>query len=388
MQFKAVIGQENIKQQLINEVALNKIPHAQLFVSRPGTGGLPLALAFAQYLNCDQRIDNDSCGVCPSCSKASQLVHPDIHYTFPVYRTKSEKPGYSNDFIKEWREANLKTPYQNLFDWLQFIKAGNKQGNISAEECRRVIKQLQLKSFEGKFKVQIIWMPETLGGEGNILLKLIEEPPADTILILVAEQQEKIINTILSRTQTKVLGDLQTSEIKARILSDHEVDKERANQIAFLADGNYHKALGLLQNTSDDLYDWLQLWLTASMNRQAGKLVEFSAQLHKQGREKVKQFFDYLLHFFRECLTFQFRSKEEVKLLLKEKGLAQKVWQFATLERITEVIAMIEKRYYHIERNVNAKHVLLDLSIRTEKILRGKPIPKGNQISTDSVYSN
>ena len=388
MQFKDVIGQEVIKKQLINEVAVNMIPHAQLFLSRPGTGGLPLALAFAQFLNCEDRLENDSCGVCPACSKASQLIHPDIHYSFPVYRKVSAKPAFSYDFIKEWRRANLATPYQNLFDWLQSIKAGNKQGNISAEDCRHMIRKLQLKSFEGKFKVQIIWMAETLGREGNMLLKLIEEPPADTILIIIAEQQEKILNTILSRTQAKVLGDLSADQIEAALLDRLELLPERAQQIAFLADGNFHKAITLSQSSSDDLFDWLNTWLTAAMNRNATQLVNFAAQLNSQGREKVKQFLDYMLHFFRECLSFKYRSHDEVKLLLKEKELAQKVWHFATLDRIAQVIELIEAKCYHIERNVNAKHVLLDISIRTEKILRGKPLPENQLIDNSLSLSN
>ena len=157
--------------QLIAEAKAERIPHAQLFVSRPGTGGLPLAIAFAQYINCEQPTATDSCGVCISCRKSSQLVHPDIHLSFPSFRLKPTKPNLSQDFLKSWREAFLSTPYMNSYDWLQYIKAGNKQGNISAEECRQIIKQLQLTTFEGKYKVQIIWMVEALGKEGNILLK-------------------------------------------------------------------------------------------------------------------------------------------------------------------------------------------------------------------------
>ena len=372
MQFRNVIGQERLKEQLIREANSDRIPHAQLFVSRPGTGGLPLAIAFAQYINCDQPTASDSCGECPACSKANALVHPDIHFTFPAFPKKSGSPHLSDDYVAQWREAVEQQPYMNQFDWLQFINAGNKQGNITALECRHIIRQLQLKSFEGKYKVQIIWMVEALGVSGNILLKLLEEPPPDTVLLLICEQQEKILNTILSRTQLKVMEDLSTDEIKAALLNDIESDAERAGQIAFFADGNYHRALELQRQTSADMFKWLDTWLSASMNSNANSLLEFINYLNSEGREKVKHFFDYLLHFFRECLTMEFNQGGQVRLLMKEKALAEKIWRFADLERISKVVKLVEDKHYHVERNVNPKYILLDLSVRSRDILRGK----------------
>jgi len=372
MQFKDVIGQNEIKAQLVKEVDSGRIPHAQLFLSRKGTGGLPMAMAFAQYLMCEQRADGDSCGSCPSCSKVSQLIHPDLHYCYPSFRKRSDKPNVSTDFIKEWREANAEQPYMNTYDWLQFLNADNKQGNISAEECRSIIKRLQLKSFEGAYKIQIIWMAEALGKEGNILLKLLEEPPEDTILILIAEQQEAILNTILSRTQVKTFIDLPTDDIKNALIKKASVEEEKASKIAFLADGDYHKALSLIDQNTTAVFDWLEVWLAATMNRKAVDLMKFITTINKQGRETIKQFFDYILHFFRECLALQFKSETEVKLTSREKNLAKRIWQIANLDRLSRLIPLIEEKHYHIERNVNAKHVLLDLSIQAEKILRGK----------------
>lgn len=374
MQFSDVIGQDVLKAQLIREFKSGKVPHAQLFLSRPGTGGLPLALAFAQYLNCEQPGDTDSCGTCPACAKSRQLIHPDIHFTFPVITKKSGKPPLSNDYIKEWRDAIKANVYMSEFDWLQFLNAGNKQGNITALECRHVIKQLQLKAYEGRYKVQIIWKVEALGLEGNILLKLLEEPPPDTILILIVEEQERIINTILSRAQLKVFEDLPAEAIQSRLLAEQALETEKAAQIAYLADGNYHRALELADRSGGDLFKWLNIWLTASMNNNANELMEFITLLHGEGREKVKHFFDYLLHFFRECLTWQFQDKSQVRLMMKEKALAEKIWRFATIERIAEVVSLIEEKYYHVERNVNAKYILLDLSIQSRNILRGKAV--------------
>lgn len=373
MQFKDVIGQSHIKQQLIKEVQSGRIPHAQLFLSRSGTGGLAMALAFAQYLNCDAPTNEDSCGVCPSCSKNSKLIHPDVHFTFPAFTKKSGKPHTSSDYLNEWRKAALQQPYQTEYDWLQFLNAGNKQGNITALECREIIKRLQLKAFEGKYKVQIVWMAENLGKEGNILLKLLEEPPKDTILILIAEEQELILNTILSRTQIKSFADLSVDDLK-QALSPQIEDDAKAEQIAFLADGSYHTALELLSKSSNNSFDWMQTWLTASMNRQANNVVAFVNQLSSEGREVNKQFLEYALHFFRECLSLKFKGEDSVKLSRKETMLAKKVWQIANFERIAALIPLIEEKHYYVERNVNVKYILLDLSIKLEKILRGKQV--------------
>lgn len=372
MQFCQVIGQQKIKDQLTAEVVSGRIPHAQLFVSRPGSGGLPLAMALAQFINCEQRGARDSCGECGSCRKSAQLVHPDIHFSFPVISSKSGKPSVSTDHLKAWREAVLSTPYMSEYDWLQFIGAANKQGNITAEECRQIIRQLQLKSFEGTFKVQIIWMVEALGSQGNILLKLLEEPPPQTIIILIAESQDLILNTILSRTQLKVLEDLSAEEISTALVAREEADPERAGQIAFLADGNYHRALELSRKTSQDMFKWLDTWVSAAMNSNVNDLLDFNAFLHSEGREKVKHFLDYVLHFLRECLALRFRVGSEVRLGLKEKSLAQRIWKFADLDRISRFIALVEEKHYHVERNVNAKYILLDLGINMRRILRGE----------------
>jgi DNA polymerase-3 subunit delta' len=372
MQFKDVIGQQQLKTQLIREASSDRVAHAQLFLSRPGTGGLPLALAFAQYINCDNPGETDSCNVCASCVKAAKLTHPDIHFSFPAFPKKSGKPHLSDDYLVPWREALGRQPYMDQFDWLQFIDAGNRQGNITALECRHIIRQLGLKAFEGKYKVQIIWMVEALGNEGNILLKLLEEPPLDTVLILIAEQQEKILNTILSRTQIKVLDDLSVEEIKTALVAGGEQDDQRAAQLAYFADGNYHRALALQQKSSADLFKWLDTWLSASMNNQANALLDFIGFLNSEGREKVKHFFDYMLHFFRECLTLRFQESGHIRLMAREKELAEKIWLFADLDRISRLVSLVEEKHYHVERNVNPKYILLDLSVKSKKILRGK----------------
>src|SRR6202035_5286750 len=253
MLFSEVIGQREIKAKLRNLVEHNRLSHALLLNAPEGAGGLPLALAFAQYLVCDRVSDegskinfpSESCGVCPSCIKAAQLIHPDIHYVYPVVSRKPGDKPVSADFISEWREFISQFPYGTIFDWLQFIQADNKQGNISAHECNEINRKLSLKSFENGYKILIMWMPEYLGNEGNKLLKLIEEPPPNTLFLLVAENDSFILPTILSRTQLIKIPPLEAKEIEQALIERVRLPAEHAARIAAISEGNYHEAMQL-----------------------------------------------------------------------------------------------------------------------------------------------
>ncbi|RYG32385.1 MAG: hypothetical protein EOO01_34325 [Chitinophagaceae bacterium] len=238
MQFSDVIGQNEVKNQLVQMVTENRLSHALLFLGKEGAGALPLARAFAQYINCEKANPpesqntaavslfgeeepameivplKDSCGNCASCMKSAAMVHPDIHYSYPVYRKVSSKPALSADFAKEWRKFTIENPYTNEYEWLQYINAENKQGNISREETSEIIRYLNLKSFESEYKILIVWMAEELGTTGNHLLKLIEEPPKNTLFIFVAENEGMILPTILSRTQLIKIPVLRNADIK------------------------------------------------------------------------------------------------------------------------------------------------------------------------------
>ena len=199
MQFKNIIGQESLKQQLVQSVANKRVPHAIMLLGQEGSGHLSLAVAFAQYLNCESRIADDSCGECSSCVKSQKLIHPDIHFTYPVVSTKGSKPK-STDFIEEWRKAFFENPYLNIQDWIESLDAENKQGNISVEECHEIIRSLNFKSFESIYKIYIIWMPEVLGKEGNILLKSLEEPPDNTIFIFFNRSCGSLLVRLFSKS--------------------------------------------------------------------------------------------------------------------------------------------------------------------------------------------
>src|SRR6201985_1376823 len=266
MGFKSVIGQAQVKQHLIELVRLNRLSHALLFLGPEGSGALPMALAFAQYVVCERAKGDlgDACGICASCVKAGQLVHPDIHFSYPVIPKKAGDKPVSTDYISEWREFIGQYPYGNAYDWLQFIGAENKQGNITAQECNDIIHKLSLKSFESGYKILIMWMPEYLGNEGNKLLKLIEEPPADTLFILVAENEALVLPTILSRCQLVKIPALDTTDIAEALVERARITPEQARQTASISEGNYREALQLLQHAGEDWQDLLREWLNAT----------------------------------------------------------------------------------------------------------------------------
>ncbi len=277
MQFSKIINQQEVKQQLVELVQHNRLSHALLFLSKEGSGALSLAFALSQYITCERANPNsqtpnsnslfgseltthdsqlttqpDSCGICPSCLKAIQLMHPDIHFSYPVVTKKAGSPPLSVDYISEWREFIKLHPYGNVYDWLQFIGAENKQGNITANECNDIIRKLSLKSFESEYKVLIMWMPEYLGAEGNKLLKLIEEPPPNTLFILVAENEPLLLPTIVSRCQMIKIPALETSDIEKALIERNNTDPVKARQVAATAEGNYREALQLLQHAEED----------------------------------------------------------------------------------------------------------------------------------------
>ena len=264
MRFDDVIGQADVKKNLVSLVKDNRLSHALLFLSKEGAGGLSLALALSQYIVCEKvsrsdgpslfgepesaPIPDDACGICSSCQKAAALVHPDIHFSYPVVPRKGGDKPVSTDYISEWREFIKMYPYGNTYDWLQFIGAENKQGNITATECNDIIRKLNLKSFESIYKILVMWMPEYLGNEGNKLLKLIEEPPANTLFILVAQEESKLLSTIISRTQQVRIPALETEDISKALVSRAAASPDAAHKAASVAEGNYREALQLLQH--------------------------------------------------------------------------------------------------------------------------------------------
>src|ERR1700744_5430086 len=249
MQFKHIAGQAAVKQRLINSVNENRVSHAQLFLGPEGSGSLALAVAYAQYLCCEDKQPDDSCGECSSCRKYQKLMHPDLHFSYPFFAKHKEDNALT--FIEQWRGAFLANPYLDFDAWRGYLDAENKQANINIAECHQIIKKLSFKPFESQYKVLILWLPEYLDKEGNALLKIIEEPQPNTLFLLVAQNQDLILNTILSRTQLVKIPALSYEEIKETLIAQHNQTEEAAAEIAYLANGNLSEALTMLQEGND-----------------------------------------------------------------------------------------------------------------------------------------
>jgi DNA polymerase-3 subunit delta' len=380
MLFSEVIGQQEIKAKLRNLIEFNRLSHALLLHAPEGAGGLPLALAFTQFLVCDRvRVEGadknfpaESCNECPSCKKAAGLVHPDIHYSYPVVTKKQGEKPVSTDYISEWREFISQFPYGTIFDWLQFIQAENKQGNISANECNEINRKLSLKSFESGYKILIMWMPEYLGNEGNKLLKLIEEPPPDTLFILVTENDAYILPTILSRVQIIRLPRPSIPEIQEALVSRAGVQPEQARQLAAVSEQNYREALRQLQHGQDDWQGLLREWLNAVLKTGPLAQVKWVEEIGRAGREKQKQFLQYFGHLLEQAIRMRMAGGNLADLPDSEKDFASRLNKIADLSAQQAIVEEINKSIYYIERNAHAKMLFHALTIRLYHILANR----------------
>jgi DNA polymerase-3 subunit delta' len=408
MQFQSITGQKETKEQLVQMIQHNRLSHALLFLGKEGSGALQLAMAFAQYIVCEKangrratdgrppepslfgepevtenskfKIQNDSCGECPACKKANELIHPDIHFSYPVITKKAGEKPTSADFIKEWREFVVQSPYGNVYDWLQFIGAENKQGNITATECNDINRTMSLKSFESEYKILIMWKPEFLGKEGNKLLKLIEEPPPNTLFIFVAETEELILPTILSRTQLVKVPLLSNIEVEAALELKEGVSVQKAAQVAALAEGNYREALQLLQHAEDDWQAMLREWLNAVLKTGPVAQVKWIEETAKLGREKQKQFLKYFIHLLEQAVRLRAlgnagdpQGPAGVQQTA-DQDFALRLNKICSIGQQEAIINELDKASYYIERNANAKMLFHALSIRLYHIISNKSV--------------
>ncbi len=372
MLFSEIPGQVFVKEKLIQMVEQNRLSHALLFLGKEGSGALQLATALAQYITCEQK-QQDACGKCPSCKKAAALMHPDIHYSFPtITRAGLDKP-VCNDFIEEWRQFNISSPYGNVFDWLQCLEADNKQGNITAHECEDIIRKLNLKSFESGYKILIQWMPEYLGVSGNKLLKLIEEPPEKTLFILVAEDESKILPTILSRTQLVKINHVGSNEIQHWLIEKQQVPLDKAAAIAPLAQGNLREAMHLLHHGDENWQDLLRDWLNAILKNGPASQVKWVDEISKLGREKQKQFIAYFIHLL-SISVYISNNELPNDVAPDEIDFAQRLTRLASTSQIQAMVEELDKSIYYIERNANPKMLFMALSIKFYHIIKDKMV--------------
>ena len=376
MLFNQIIGQEHIKKHLITSAENGRIPHAQLFVGKEGCGTLPMAIAYAQFLLCNFSDNVDACNL-----KCNKLQHPDLHFAFPVTTNDSvKKHAVSNLFLEDWRQFINDQPYGSLFNWLQHIGVENKQGLIGVDEAEAVVKKLKLKSYEGGFKVMIIWMAEKMNiAAANKLLKLIEEPPEKTVFLLITENEEQIINTIKSRCQALHFPALSEQDIANTLVVNHQIDDNKAANIAHQAEGNFNKALHLLHNDSSDLVfeEWFITWIRTAFKAKGNaavvqQLIGWSETIAKSGRETQKRFLEYCLQFFRQALLLNYKSDQLVFMESKTGFNLSKFAPFVHSGNILEIEKEISEAMYHIERNGNAKIILLDLSMKLTRFLHKK----------------
>ena len=378
MQFSTIIGQREIKQRLVNTVKENRVSHAQLFLGPEGSGSLALAVAYAQYVSCEDKQENDSCGVCSSCRKYQKLVHPDLHFSYPFFAKKSDETALN--YIEEWRDAFLANPYLSLDIWRSYLQAENKQANINIAECHQIIKKLSFKPFESPYKILILWLPEYLDKEGNALLKIIEEPQPNTLFLLVAQNQDQILNTILSRTQLVKIPRLKDEVIKEYLIAEHNQTEHAAAEIAFLSSGNLTEALAMLGENENSFHDMFVNWLRMCYaNKKGSDILSFVDELAKIGRENQKNFMRYGISYVRECCMILACASNLVHLPADELDTAQKMTKVMSLPMAEAIGNILEKAHYHVERNANPKILFLDVSLQLVSVLNFKIIPQGNQ---------
>lgn len=376
MLFNQIIGQEHIKKHLLTSAKNGRVPHAQLFVGSEGSGTLPMAIAYAQFL-----ISNYAENPEASQLKCDKLQHPDLHFVFPVTTNdRVKKHPISNLFLEDWRLFIKEQPYGSLFNWLQYIGVENKQGLIGVDEAEDVVKKLQLKSYEGGFKVMIIWMAEKMNNAAaNKLLKLIEEPPEKTVFVLITENEDQIINTIKSRCQALHFNGLSENDIADALVNNYNVEPNEAAKLAHQAEGNYNKAIHLLQNDSSDLIfeEWFVAWVRTAFRAKGNasvvqQLIAWAETIAKQGRETQKRFLEYCLQFFRQALLLNYKSEQLVFMETKSGFDLSKFAPFVHAGNILDIEKELNDAIYHIERNGNAKIILLDLSMKLTRFLHKK----------------
>ncbi len=383
MLFKDLLGQEHIKKHLTHSADMGRIPHAQLFVGLEGSGVLPIAIAYAQYILCNNKAGENENGNEACNLKFNNLAHPDLHFAFPVASNSTVKSHpVSNHFMEEWRSFISKQPYGNLFDWYKLIGIEKKQGQIGVDEALEVVKSLSLKSYEGGYKVMLIWMAEKMNiAASNKLLKLIEEPPNKTIFILIAEEEEQIIQTIRSRCQILHFPPLAENIIKDALLKK-QVSENEASKIAHQANGNFNKAIDLVNRDSEDLTfeKWFISWVRTAFKAKGNKasihdLIHWSELIAGTGRETQKQFLHYCLDVFRQALLLNYKSKDLIFIELNADNFnLEKFAPFVHGANIMDISNELQDAIYHIERNGNAKIILTDLSIKLTRLLHKKPI--------------
>lgn len=375
MNFESIPGQRDIKNKLIRSVREERVSHAQLFAGAEGCGGLALALAYARYVDCENRGERDSCGVCKSCIKHDKMIHPDVHFVYPVIKGKKDEDSVSDKFLPRWREFVALSPYFNLNNWLGFIEVENAQGMIYASEAAEIIRKLSLKTYESEYKIMIIWLPEKMHqATSNKLLKMIEEPPDKTLFLLVSEEPDKIIATILSRCQMVKIPSFGKRDLEKYLVSRYEINATRAGDLARVANGSIIRARDLCEgqeNNVDNLERFRSL-MRFAWKRDVPSMINWSEEIAVTGREPQKNFILFAIRLMRENLMLSLGQKENnlVYLTGDEAEFSQKFHPFITAANIYGLVEEFSTAHSHIEANGNPRIVFLDMAFKITKLIR------------------
>lgn len=374
MYFKQIPGKATTKDLLRGVVQKGRIPHAQIFLGKEGSGALPMALAFAAYILCENRTEEDSCGQCRQCIKSHRLIHPDLHLSFPVVKTDDKKRAdtTSDDFLPQWRDLMLSNPFSEMTEWLQAMGADNTLPNINVKECNDIMHKLNMMSYESDNKVLIMWQPEYLGNEGNRLLKLIEEPTDNTFLILVASNQEAILQTILSRCQLVKIPAFESDEIKDYLLETLHLPAQQAEQIGNLSEGNIQHAIQIGKNEASDYSDLLISWLRVAYKADPVEINAWIGAIGELSKDDQKNFLQYGLHFFRQFLWLSLAGEQNVRLTAKEMDIAAKIGKLINQEIAEHIISLLDEAIENIQRNINIKIMLFSDTLQLGESLRSK----------------
>lgn len=383
MLFKDVMVDQELKNQLISLVNENRISHAQLFLSAPGSHSFALAVAYAQYLSCENRTENDSCGVCPTCQKFEKLAHPDLHLIFPncISKTVKKDPD-SFQFAQEFRDFVFKNNYHiDIEDWLKELDGENKQASINIRDCSNIINQNSTRSFEGGHKIYIIWNADRLyHAAAPKLLKTLEEPENKTLFILLTENQDKILTTILSRTQLVKIPQLQFQTIVDQLIQDFGVSTTKAEDIAAICDGNYNQARTLVQEGTQlketlNQFETITKSFVALANKASNDQINFNEvkdifnDIIAKGREEQKSFIKYMIRGFRNILMLSTGNEAMVKATNDEKRVLTSLQSVINLKNSSQILSECNSAIYHIERNGNSNLVFTDLYLKLAQIV-------------------
>ncbi|MCK6648491.1 MAG: DNA polymerase III subunit delta' [Bacteroidia bacterium] len=374
MLFQEIIGQQAVKERLVRSVKEGRISHAQLFLGPEGNGSLALAIAYAQYISCKDKKEDDACGVCPSCVKYNKLIHPDLHFVYPVALSKDVRT--STDVIAKFRESFLDNPYISLFKWFEQLDAENKQAVIGVEESGEILRKLSLTTYEAEYKIMVIWQAEKMNqAAANKLLKILEEPPDKTLFLLVCESEDQLLRTIVSRTQLIKIPKIADQDMLKALVERNGLTPEDAEKTAHLADGSYAEALLLInenENAAQNLLSFQKL-MRASLKFDAKAVISWIDEVSAAGRERQKNFINYSLHIIRESMIINYGDPALTKLGKDEQDFVRKFAPFIHSNNIERFTEELNKAYYHMERNANPKILFMDLAFKFNELLN---VPK------------